>query len=333
VGSGPLVHATPPQAAQHTADLHQLLIASGIALAFMAALSVALGWLVAGRFLAPLRVMTAATRKISANNLHERLNIAGPDDEIKELGDTFDDLLGRLERSFDFERQFVANASHELRTPLATMRASLDVAMAKPGPMPAQAQVLADRLRRELDQVDRLLESFLTLSQARQGPVNDEADISLDAAVASALKRCSSSIVHMGLSVDQQRCGQAWAHGNCTLLSRMVDNVVDNAVQHNERGGWVRIETAVEGPIVRLVVDNGGAVLSQDEVHQLARPFRRLGTERTGSGRGTGLGLSIVRSIAQATGGTLDLQARAGGGLRVVITLPLAATATGRGRA
>lgn len=323
----------PPQAVQHSADLHELLIASAIALAFMAALSVVLGWLVAGRFLAPLRAITTATRRISASNLHERLNITGPDDEIKQLGDTFDDLLGRLERSFDFERQFVANASHELRTPLATMRASLDVAMGKPGPVPAQAHVLADRLRRELDQVDRLLESFLTLSQAQLGPPGEEATISLDVAVAAALERCSRPIALMGLRVEQKRCGPAWARGSGTLLSRMVDNVVDNAVEHNERGGWLRVETGVEGSIVRLVVENGGATFSQDEVRQLGQPFRRLATARTGSGKGRGLGLSIVQSISQAHGGALDLQARAEGGLRVVITLPLVAITTDRGRA
>jgi signal transduction histidine kinase len=333
LGAPSPVHVAPPLATQHTSDLHQLLVASGMALALMAALSVLLGWLVAGRFLAPLRAITTATRQISANNLHERLNLAGPHDEIKELGDTFDDLLGRLERSFDFERQFVANASHELRTPLATMRASLDVAMAKPGPVPAQTQVLADRLRRELDQVDRLLESFLTLSQAQHGPAPDEATISLDAAVAGAVERHSRLIALMELRVDQERCGQAWAKGNETLLSRMVENVVDNALQHNEHGGWLRVATALEGPFVLLVVENGGAVLSQDEVGQLARPFRRLGTERTGPRRGSGLGLSIVRSIAEAHGGSLQLQARAQGGLRVVITLPLAATSADRGRA
>jgi signal transduction histidine kinase len=327
-GTSP-VHVVPPQALQHTSDLHQLLVASVIALALIAALSVVLGWLVAGRFLAPLRAITATTRQISASNLHERLNLAGPNDEIKELGDTFDDLLGRLERSFDFERQFVANASHELRTPLATMRASLDVAMAKPGPVPAPTQILADRLRRELDQVDRLLESFLTLSQAQQGLVTDEAAVSLDAAAAAALERRSGSVAMMGLSVDQERCGQAWARGSETLLWRMVENVVDNAVQHNEQGGWIRIETAVDGPFVWLVAENGGPVIPQDEVGQLARPFRRLGAERTSSGKGNGLGLSIVRSIAQAHGGSLELQAREGGGLRVLITLPVAGTATG----
>jgi signal transduction histidine kinase len=198
--------------------------------------------------------------------------------------------------------------------------------------VPAQARALADRLRRELDQVDRLLESFLTLSQAQQGPADDEATISLDATVAAALERCSGSIALMALSVDQQLCGRACAHGSATLLSRMVENVVDNAVQHNERGGWIRARTAVDEALVRLVVENGGAVLSQDEVDKLARPFRRLGAPRTGSGRGSGLGLSIVRSIAEAHGGSLGLQARAQGGFRVAITLPVAATSANGGR-
>ena len=320
------VHPAPPQVAQHTSDLHQLLIASAIALALVAALSVVLGWLVAGRFLAPLRAMTTRTKQISASNLHERLNLSGPDDEIKELGDTVDDLLERLEQSFDFERQFVANASHELRTPLATMRASLDVAMAKPGPVAAQTQVLADRLRRELDLVDRLLESFLALSQAQRGPALDEATVSLDAAVAAAIARRSSAIALMGLRVDQKRCAHAWAQGSETLLTRMVENVIDNAVKHNEHGGWIRVESSVEGPVVRLAVENGGAVLSQAEVGQLARPFRRLGADRTGSARGTGLGLSIVRSIAQAHGGALELKARDDGRLRVLVAVPLAGT-------
>ena len=145
----------------------------------MAGVSLAVGWLVAGRFLRPLRTITATTREISATNLHERLNLTGPDDELKELADTFDQLLDRLERSFAFERQFVANASHELRTPLAGMRTSLDVAMAKPGPVPAHIRTLADRLRRELDHVDRLLESFLTLAHTQQGPPADQSTVSL----------------------------------------------------------------------------------------------------------------------------------------------------------
>jgi signal transduction histidine kinase len=308
----------------HHSDLHQLLIASGIALAIMAGLSLALGWLVAGRFLRPLRKITTTTREISATNLHERLNLAGPDDELKELGDTFDELLARLERSFAFERQFVANASHELRTPLATMRASLDVAMAKPGPLPPQIVTLADRVRHELDQVDRLLESFLTLAHAQHGPVAEKSTLSLGEIASAAIERRAGAISLMKLTVSQAGCREARVTGSETLLSRMVENVIDNAVSHNQPGGWVRIKTAVDDSLVRLVVENGGPVLAQADVQQLAQPFRRLGVERTGSDKGTGLGLSIVSSIAEVHGGTLDLHARTGGGLRVEITLPLA---------
>jgi signal transduction histidine kinase len=309
---------------QHNIDLEQLLIVSGIALAMMGGASIGLGWVIAGRFLKPLRTITTATRAISATNLHQRLNLAGPDDELKELGDTFDDLLARLERSFQFERRFVANASHELRTPLATMRASLDVAMAKPGPVPPQIVTLAGRLWAELDRVDRLLESFLTLAHAQQGPIDSESNLSLDDIASAAVKRRAGAIAHLELTVDQQTCSPTRIRGSETLLSRMVENVIDNAVNHNQPGGWVRITTAVEGPVVRLVVENGGPVFAQDDVDELAQPFRRLGTARTGSDKGTGLGLSIVKSIVEANGGTLDLHALSTGGLRVGIALPRA---------
>jgi len=174
---------------EHRSDRHQLLIASGIALVVMAGASLAIGWLVAGGFLRPLRTITATTREISATNLHERLNLTGPDDELKELADTFDELLDRLERSFAFERQFVANASHELRTPLAGMRTSLDVAMAKPEPVPPHIRTLADRLGRELDHVDRLLDSFLTLAHTQQGPLGEESTVSLAELARTAIER------------------------------------------------------------------------------------------------------------------------------------------------
>jgi signal transduction histidine kinase len=316
--------AAPPQVAQHSADLHHLLIAAGAALALLAILSIAFGWLAAGRFLQPLRIITSATRDISATNLNERLGLSGPEDEIKELGDTFDALLERLERSFEAERRFVANASHELRTPLATMRASLDVAMAKPGPVPPQTAVLADRLRRELDHVDRLLASLLTLAQAQRAPAADEGRVSLDALASAAVEQRSATISSMGLRVDQQRCPDAWVLGSEILLSRMVENMVENAVKHNEPEGWVQLQTALDGSVVRLVVENGGPVLRHEDVNELARPFKRLGAERTGSDRGNGLGLSIVQAITEAHDGVLDLRARSEGGLRVVVTLPRA---------
>jgi signal transduction histidine kinase len=309
---------------QHSADRHQLLIASGIALAAMAGVSLAVGWLVAGRFLGPLRMITATTREISATNLHDRLNLTGPEDELKELADTFDQLLDRLERSFAFERQFVANASHELRTPLAGMRTSLDVAMAKPGPVPPHIGTLADRLRRELDHVDRLLESFLTLAHTQQGPLADESTVSLAELARLAIERHADAISARRLDVEQQQHPDARVTGSETLLSRMVENVIDNALSHNQPGGWVLVSTAIEDSRAQLVVENGGPILDPDQVKQLTQPFRRIAAERTGSDDGSGLGLTIVSSIVEVHSGTLDLEALTDGGLRVAIALPLA---------
>ncbi|HEX4108188.1 MAG TPA: HAMP domain-containing sensor histidine kinase [Solirubrobacteraceae bacterium] len=312
---------------QHTSDWHQLLVAGAIGLAIMAAVSLALGWLLAGRFLRPLRTITATTRRISATNLHERLSLAGPDDELAELAGTFNELLDRLERSFAFERRFVANASHELRTPLAGMRASLDVAMGKPGPAPAHLDVLADRLRRELDHADRLLASFLTLAQTQQGPPTDESTVSLAELARAAIERRADAIAQLGLDVRQERCAQAPVTGSQTLLARMVENAIDNAIGHNQPGGWVRVITEAGEHQARLIVENGGALLRPDEVGRLTEPFRRIGAERTGSGNGAGLGLAIIASIAEVHGGTLDLEALGAGGLRVAIMLPVAVSA------
>jgi len=313
-----------------SSDAHQLLIASGIGLALMAGASLVIGWLVAGRFLKPLRTITATTQEISATNLHERLDLSGPDDELKELADTFDQLLDRLERSFAFERQFVANASHELRTPLAGMRTSLEVAMAKPGPLPPHIRTLADRLGRELDQVDRLLESFLTLAHTQHGPPSDESTVSLAELARVAIQRPADTISAMDLHVEQHQGPAAWVTGPEVLLSRLVENVINNAVVHNLPGGWVRVITAERADRAYLVVENGGPVLHPDQVKQLTRPFQRIGAERTGSDGGSGLGLAIVSSILEVHAGTLDLQALADGGLRVAISLPLAVgTSTG----
>ena len=309
---------------QHSSDRHQLLIASALALAVMGTLSLAIGWLVAGRFLRPLRTITTTTKEISATNLHERLGLGGPDDELKELADTFDELLDRLERSFASERQFVANASHELRTPLAGMRTSLDVAMAKPGPVPPHISTLANRLRRELDQVDRLLESFLTLAHSQQGPPVGQTMVSLADLTHDAIERRADAIAATGLAVEEQASLNTWVSGNETLLARMVGNVIDNAIDHNHPGGYLRTTTAVKGKRVSLVAENGGPALHPDEVKQLTQPFRRIGAARTGSDNRAGLGLAIVASIVEVHTGTLDLEALTGGGLRVAITLPLA---------
>jgi signal transduction histidine kinase len=332
--AGPTVALPSPSggiripATQRSVDERELLVASGVALLVMGALSLGLGWLVAGRFLRPVRTITTTAREISATTLHERLNLSGPGDELTELAGTIDELLERLERSFASERRFVANASHELRTPLAAMRASLDVAVAKPGPVPAQFATLAERLRRELDRMDALLESFLTLARTQQGPLADQATLSLAELAWVAIEDRAAAISAQGLSVEQRTDPHARVTGGAPLLARMVDNVIENAIGHNQPDGWLLVYTAVEGTRAQLVVENGGERLDHDDVKELSRPFRRAGAERTGSDRGAGLGLAIVASIAEVHGGTLNLAARSEGGLRVAIGLPLAVGAT-----
>nr|SBO96829.1 two-component system sensor kinase [Nonomuraea gerenzanensis] len=311
----------------HAAQSRQLLVGSALALAVMAVVSLVLGRVVAGRVLRPLRVITAATRRISADNLHERLAAQGPADEVKDLADTIDELLERLESSFAAQRRFVANASHELRTPLATMRASLDVALAKPEPVPAQTAALAHRLRAELDQVDRLLEDFLVLARTQHGALAGRTTLSLRELAADALNARAADIAARDLTVHSESGDSAWTRGSRTLLTRMIDNVVDNAVTHNHEGGWIRLATSTEGATARLVVETGGPVLDQEQVDRLAQPFQRLGADRTHSGPGSGLGLSIVAAVAAAHGGSLDLRARPEGGLRVAVSLPPAQAA------
>ncbi|WP_101789696.1 sensor histidine kinase [Nonomuraea indica] len=315
----------------HAAQSRQVLIGSAVALAVMGVASVVLGRVIAGRALRPLRVITATTRRITADNLNERLAVQGPDDEVKNLADTIDELLERLEGSFAAQRRFVANASHELRTPLATMRASLDVALAKPDPVPEQTAALAGRLRTELDQVDRLLDGLLMLARAQHGSPADRTTLSLGRLATAALDVRSAEIAARRLTVHSADAvaDGAWTRGDVTLLTRMIDNVIGNAVTHNHDGGWIRLAAADDGTTAQLVVETGGRVLDQEEVERLARPFQRLGADRTRTGDGSGLGLSIVAAVAAAHGGALDLRARPAGGLRVAVSLPSAAVPAG----
>jgi signal transduction histidine kinase len=309
--------------ATQNADLHGLLIRSGIALVIMAVLSIWLGWLMAGRVLRPLQVITSTTRQISEENLHERLMLPGPLDEMTELGDTIDALLGRLEGAFDAQRTFVANASHELRTPLAMMRTSLDVAEAKSPPVSQDASVLARKVREGLDQADRLVESFLVLARAQRGVMTDLTTVCLPEVVSAALRARAADTADMRLSVRVRR-GAADVVGSQTLLTRMVANLVDNAIRHNQPGGFIDVTTEADGCAARLIVENGGPLLDPDEVAQLSQPFKRLGAERTGSAGGVGLGLSIVAAIVAAHRGALDLEAGPAGGLCVRVELPQA---------
>ncbi|AJF63414.1 sensor histidine kinase [Streptomyces vietnamensis] len=308
----------------HGQQEHRLALASLIALVVTAGLSLLLGRLLARRVLRPLRLITAATRRISAENLHERLAVTGPADEVKELADTVDGLLERLEASFVAQRRFVGNASHELRTPLATIRASLDVAVAKPEPS-AQALALAGRVRTELDRVDHLLDGFLVLARAQHGDLSDRTLVSLGELAREALGDRAPDLAVKSLALDTEMGPASWTRGSAVLLSRMVRNVVDNAIVHNQENGWIRVATDGDGSEARLVVETGGAVLDQDQVDRLGQPFERLGVARTGPEGSSGLGLSIVAAIVAAHGGRLVLLARPEGGLRVAVTLPAAA--------
>jgi len=324
--------ARPSPGAPHSAS-HGYLVGSAVALGVMAVVSIAVGWVAAGRVLRPLRVMTAAARRISADSLHERLEMTGPDDELKDLSDTIDALLERLDGSFAAQRRFVANASHELRTPLATVRALVDVAAAKPGPVPAETITLASRVRVELDRVDELLDGLLALARGQHGALPDRAVVSLDAAVSARLDTRAEQAAGRRLMLQRvHSLDDTGVVASRALLSRLIDNLLDNAILHNRDGGWIRIATAVSGPTALLVIENGGDVLTPEQVAELAQPFRRLGVERTGSDvAGAGLGLSIVAAIAEAHGGTLELRARADGGLRATVALPRAAARAPQG--
>lgn len=308
---------------KQSSDLHDLLLYSGVALAIMGILAIVLGHFAAGRALRPLRVMTSTAKEISATNLHRRIGMDGPADDLKSLGDTIDGLLGRLERSFESQRRFVANASHELRTPLATMRAMLDVAVSKPEPPPPETTRLAERIRAELNRTDGLVDSFLTLAQAEGNALNADDPVDLDELVDGALRAYAGAIERAGIKVSLHSGSRPVVEGHSALLTRLVSNLVDNAVRHNRPGGWLAVDVATDGPVARLSVENSGTVLDDETVPQLVQPFRRAVIDRTATGGGYGLGLSIVSSIAQTHGGSLRLQGLEGGGLRVVVELPV----------
>jgi len=299
-------------------DARSQRVMMGLMVAFLVLLvvSVLLGRTAADEALRPLQRITAATRRISADNLHERLAVSGPADEVKVLADTIDQLLERLELSFAAQRRFVADASHELRTPLATIRAALDVAEAKPGAVPASTVRLAGRVRTSLDEMDRLLEGLLLLARSQHGALDDRTEVSLTELTFDALRAHPTDLpVYAGLDAD------VVVRGSPVLLARLVGNVIDNAVRHNTTDGWIQVSVTASPAHARLTVESTGPVLDPAQVAGLGRPFRRLGAERTGEG--SGLGLSIVAAVTTAHGGSLSLTARPGGGLAVSVSLPV----------
>jgi len=301
----------------NNSDLNQLLIWSFIALAIMAVASIALGWLLAGRVLRPLQVITAAARRLSASSLHERLELEGPNDELRELGDTFDELLERLESSFESQRQFVANASHELRTPLTLERAILEVTLADPTASSASLRVACERVLAIGEQQERMIDGLLTLARSERGLERRE-PVLLSAVTGEALQARREEIARRGLRLDA-KLEHAPTTGDPRLIERLVANLIDNAVRHNTAGGWVAVTTAVEAGEAVLAVANSGPVIAPEEVERLLRPFRRLGADRIGQGDGQGLGLSIVAAIATAHGARLSVDPQPEGGLRAEV--------------
>ena len=306
--------------AERAAALHSLLAMSGIALAVMTVISVGLGWLVAGRMLRPLRMITATARRISARNLHERLAMTGPDDELKELSDTFDGLLGRLERAFDAQRQFVANASHELRTPLARQRAFIEVALDDAGRTVDSLEKACARVVLANEQQERLIDALLTLAQSQRGLQLRE-PVDLAVVVGDVLQTRQPEAQGRGLRVNA-RLAEAPVLGDARLAERLADNLVANAIVHNVPGGWIEIATGMSGSSAILSVANTGPVIPPAEVQGLFQPFKRLGADRIGGHNGVGLGLSIAKAIAGSHDAHLSAHALPGGGLEIQASFP-----------
>ena len=292
------------------------------ALAALAALVFAsawLGWIVAGRALRPVHAITAAARRASEENLGERIALAGPDDELKELADTFDAMLGRLDAAFASQRRFVANASHELRTPLTVMRTAIDVTLAKPGRTPAQLEAMAVEVRHAADRAETLVEALLTLARSDRGTGPRE-PLDVAALAEDALDAAAPAIRAHPVTV-QAALEPAPAAGDPVLVERLVTNLIDNAVRHNVPGGWVQVATGTRAGMAFIDVANGGPLIPPELVPSLFEPFRRL-SDRAGSPDGMGLGLSIVRSVALAHRGHATARPRPAGGLEITVSLP-----------
>jgi signal transduction histidine kinase len=307
---------------QASTDRNEFLVDSLAGLGLATVLAGGLGWAMSGRVLRPLRAITEAARSASQENLDQRLALTGPPDELKELADTFDAMLARLDGAFASQRRFVANASHELRTPLTEMRALIDVSLAKPTSSARQPDPVLAGVRAAVDKSEELIEALLTLARSDRGLDHTEV-VDLPTAVEDAIDLSAPVAAARQVRIDTA-LQDAQVTGDRVLLERLVSNLIDNAVRHNVQGGWVLASTQHHAGRVELTVANGGEPVPADQVTGLFEPFRRL-SGRAGSPLGTGLGLSIVASVARAHGGAAEAHARADGGLEVQISLPATA--------
>jgi signal transduction histidine kinase len=299
--------------------LHQLLLNSLFALVALGLPAVGIGYVVAGRTLRPLHRVTTTARRLSESTLHQRIGLDGPKDEIKELADTFDAMLDRLDRAFDSQRRFVANASHELRTPLTINRAVLEVTLAARATS-EETKVLARTLLGTTERHERLIEGLLLLARSeRELGTRTRAD--LRDLTRSALEQLGDRAEEAGITVVAE-LSPAGTEGDPVLLERCAVNLIENAIKYNVANGEVRVRTGEIAGASVLRVENTGPHVQPHEISTIFEPFRRLRAERVGSAQGAGLGLSIVRAVAQAHGGSVEATPRPGGGLIVTLGLP-----------
>jgi signal transduction histidine kinase len=301
-------------------ELHELRIWSAVALCLVAVLSVALGWLVAGRVLRPVRTISATARRISASNLNQRLPLDGPDDEFGELAATLNGLLARLQASFDSQRRFVASASHELRTPLTLDRALLERALRHPEPTHALWRATCERLLVSSQQQDRLIQALLTLARTEAGVARTET-FELSAIIDTVLLSPELDATSQELQI-QTTTGPAPVSGDPRLAERLIRNLVDNAIRYNQPAGRVAIKAGTRNGRAVLAIANTGPPIPAAEIDRLFQPFQRLTQGRGSHADGTGLGLSIVKAIADAHQATITAHPQPHGGLRVEVSFP-----------
>lgn len=301
--------------------LRQLWIRSLLALAIMTVITFGSAWLVAGRMLRPLHAITDTARRLSGSTLHERIALKGPRDELKELADTFDDMLARLDAAFTAQKEFVANASHELRTPLTIIRTEIDVALSDPDLSQEELQEMGAAVAEAVDRSEKLIDGLLVLADA-ENPLN-LADLDLASIAQDEVDLMSSEADSLGLRLELD-LQPAPIRGERSLVERLVGNLVQNAIRHNVKEGWFSVKTAVTGDNVILEVANSGPVISPEHAARLFDRFYRPDRSRSRKTGGFGLGLSIVKSVALAHGGSVDLVAPEDGGLRVTVKLPAA---------
>ncbi|WP_405998045.1 sensor histidine kinase [Streptomyces sp. NBC_00829] len=306
---------------QREMALDDLLRRSLFALLGLSIIAFAFGYAMAGRVLSPLGRITRTARQVAGSDLSRRIELDGPDDELKELADTFDEMLDRLDRAFTAQQRFVANASHELRTPLAINRTLLEVHLSDPG-VPTELQQLGKTLLATNERSEQLVEGLLLLARS-ENQIVERKPVDLAEVATRAVDQARAEADAKGIEIRGERAS-AVVQGNGVLLERIALNLVQNAVRYNiPEGGWVHVSTEIQQDQGILVVSNTGPVVPAYEIDNLFEPFRRLRQERTGSDKGVGLGLSIARSVARAHGGRIIAEPREGGGLVMRVTLPV----------